>query len=142
MKYIFPKRTLTIAEFLLIPEVFWVLFIAHIKIFFFRSASYLPSSSINPTDTLTPKKFESAKEIAIVINRITLRTPWTSTCLEKVIAAHNMLKKRKIPHTLHFGVKKNPFQQLSAHAWLSVEKIIIIGGGYLDPYTEISQIII
>lgn len=142
MKFIFTSRKLIATEFLLIPEVFWELFSTHIKIFFFRSARYLPSSSINPTDTLTQKKFESAKEIAIVINGISLRTPWTSTCLEKVIATHNMLKKRKIPHTLHFGVKKNSFQQLSAHAWLSVKKIVIIGGGNLDPYKEISQIII
>ena len=142
MKYFFPKRKLTTNELSLIPEAFWKLFMARLKVSFFRSAKYLPSNSLNPRIFPNKEKAESAKIIALVINGLSARTPWASTCLVKMLAAHNMLKKRKRPHTLHFGVKKNMFDQLDAHSWLSVDKKIIIGDDNLDYYKEISQIII
>jgi hypothetical protein len=142
MSYFFPKRTLTIYEFSFVTEAFWRLFTAWLKITFLKSGKYLPKTSLNPKKSLTQEMFETGKTIAFVINGLSVRTPWTSTCLIKVIATHKMLRKRKIPHTLHFGVKKNLTNQLDAHAWLSIEKETIVGGESLHYYKEISQILI
>lgn len=142
MSYLFPKRTLTIYEFSFVTEAFWRLFTAWLKITFLKSEKYLPQTSLNPPPKLTQQMFETGKTIALVINGLSIRTPWPSTCLVKVIATHKMLRKRKIPHTLHFGVKKNLTNQLDAHAWLSIEKETIVGGGNLHYYKEISQILI
>ena len=142
MKYFLPRRKLTTSEFSLIPEAFWRLFTARVKVSFFRSVKYLPSTSHNLTIYPTQEKFEKGKTIAVVINGLSLRTPWSVTCLVKVLATHSMLKKRKIHHTLHFGVKKNTSHQLGAHAWLSVGEEIIIGDENLHYFIEISRIII
>lgn len=142
MKYFFPRRKLTTNELSLVPEGLWKLFIARLIVSLFQSSKYLPSNLHNTIIFPTQEEFKAAQTIAFVINGLSARTPWPSTCLVKVLAAHNMLKKRKIPHLLHFGVKKNTFNQLDAHSWLSVDKEIIIGGDNLDYYKEISQIII
>lgn len=130
---------LTAAEFSFIPEAFWGLFMTRLKVLFFRSAKYLPSISQNITIPLTKEKFETGKKIAVVINGLSSRTPWLSSCLVKVLATHKMLKKRKIPHTVHFGVKKTLSNSLNAHAWLSVAEEIIIGGENSNDFQEISK---
>ena len=140
MKYFFPKRKLTQKEFLLVPEVFWKLFLARLKVSFFPSVRYLPLNSRESTILLSHEKFCKAKTIATVINGLSTRTPWPSTCLVQILAAHKILEKRKIPHTLHFGVKKNTSLQFDAHSWLSVGMEVILGGGNLLYYKEIFQI--
>ena len=142
MKYFFPRRKLTADEFSIIPEAFWRLFTARVKVSFFRSVKYLPSPSQKLTIYPTQEKVKKGKTVALIINGLSLRTPWSSTCLVKVLAAHSMLKKRKIAHTLHFGVKKNTAHQLDAHAWLSVGEEKIIGDENLHFFIEISKIII
>ena len=140
MKYFFPKRKLTQEEFLLVPEAVCKLFIARVKVSFFRSAKYLPLTSRESRILLSQEKLCKGKTIALVINGLSTRTPWPSTCLVQVLAAHKMLKKRKIPHTLHFGVKKNSSHKFEAHSWLSVGMEVILGDGNLSSYKEISKI--
>lgn len=140
LKDFLPKRKLTHQEFLLVPEVFWKLFLARLKVSFLPSVRYLPLNSGESTILLSQEKFCKAKTIATVINGLSIRTPWSSTCLVQVLAAHKMLEKRKIPHTLHFGIKKNTLLQFDAHSWLSVGMEVILGGGNLFYYKEISQI--
>ena len=142
MKYFFPKRKLTQEEYSLVPEALWLLFIARLKVSFFPSAKYLPFNTKDSKSLVTKEKFCKSKTIALVISKLSTRTPWPSTCLVQVLAAHKMLEKRKIPHTLHFGVKKNTSLQFDAHSWLSVEMEVILGGGNLSCYKEISQIIV
>lgn len=45
---------------------------------------------------------------------------WKNKCLVQSIAGRWMLHRRGIPSSLHFGVKKDKQQKLSAHAWLTV----------------------
>lgn len=142
MKYFFPKRKLTQEEYSLVPEALWLLFIARLKVSFFPSAKYLPFNTKDSKSLVTKEKFCKSKTIALVISKLSTRTPWQSTCLVQVLAAHKMLEKRKIPHTLHFGVKKNTSLQFDAHSWLSVDMEVILGEGNLSCYKEISQIIV
>jgi len=71
---------------------------------------------------------EVSKLIASIVNGLALRTPWRSTCLVKALAAHKMLSRRHVPHSIHFGVNIDPALGMKAHAWLSVGNGIIIGG--------------
>jgi hypothetical protein len=142
MSNFFPKRVLTASELSIAFEAFFQLLLQRIKVSFLPSRKYLPSISKNSAIFLSLEKTEIAKKVAIVINGLSIRTPWSSTCLVKVLAAHKMLNKRRIPHALHFGVNINLSKGFNAHAWLSVADEVIIGGENLNSFKEISRITI
>lgn len=73
-----------------------------------------------------------------MVSGLASRTPWRSTCLVKALAAHKMLEKRGIKSKVHLGVKKSGNNGLEAHAWLSVDGSVIIGGENLNEFKEIS----
>jgi len=140
MNNFFPGRILTANERSIVPEAFFQLFLERIKVSFFPSRKYLPASRTDKTIFLAPEKIESVKTVASVINGLSTRTPWSSTCLVKVLAAHKMLARRRIPHILHFGIQINQSKEINAHAWLSVANDAIVGGDSLHLYKEISRI--
>lgn len=85
--------------------------------------------------TLRPQDFTIAK----VVNGLSLRTPWKSTCLVKALAAHKMFSKRHIPHSVHFGMKKNESGKFEAHAWVSTGGRVVIGGENSGEYREVGR---
>lgn len=91
---------------------------------------------------LSEEKKIQSNSIAKIINGLSGRVPWPATCLVKVLAANKMLAKRGIPHTIHFGVKKSSDGKMEAHAWLSANNRVVIGGENLLDYKEINRIII
>ena len=98
----------------------------------------MPKSSDGSSKLLTEDKREKVRLVAAVINGLANRTPWASTCLVKALAAAHMLNKREIPQKLHIGVARTPAGNFNAHAWLSVDGEIIVGGGNLEDFHEIS----
>jgi len=142
MSNFLPRRKITTNELALIPEVLLNLLMARLKVSFLPSKKYLPFNRKNSPVFYLPKKFEAAEIIAGVVSGLSQRLPWKSTCLVKVLALHKMLSKRKISHTLHFGIEKNTSSGLSAHAWLSVAKKVIVGDEDLQNFKEISQILV
>jgi hypothetical protein len=139
MRHFFPKQKLSTNLLLLIPEAFLQLTIARIKVSFFHSSYYLPVFSVVNKELKTKVKISKAQIIATTINGLSTRTPFKSTCLVKVLAAHKMLIKRSIPHCLHLGILVKPNHTLNAHAWLSVSASVIIGAQNLPAFKEIYQ---
>lgn len=140
MKTFFPNRIITANELLIVPEAFFQLFLQRIKVSFFPSRKYLPTTKEHTNIIDASEKMERVKTIASVINGLSIRTPWSSTCLVKVLAAHKMLAKHNIPHTLYLGVNNDLSKGLNTHAWLSVANKVIIGGGNLHSFKIIAQI--
>ncbi len=143
VKYPFlPHRPLTAKEIRLIPESFFFLLRARLAVSFQSSAAYLPRpSSEAGVPVITAPMMEAAKTIAGVIEGLSRRTPWNSTCLVRTLAAYNMLVRRNIPCMIHLGVYKNTLPgQLGAHAWLSVGEQVLVGGGRLERYSEIARL--
>lgn len=139
--HFFPNHNLSAAEMVLIPEAFYQLLAARLRISLLKSEHYLPPPKSGlPSSTLVAPNHH-VQIIANVVNGLSLRTPWKSTCLVKVIAAHKMLVRRGVPHVLHFGVQKKSTLEIKAHAWLSVSNKMIIGGENAEGFTEISQIV-
>lgn len=114
--------------------------VSRVKVGLLKSEQYLPPSQANIPPPNIGVTNENIQTIADVVNGLSRRTPWRSTCLVKVIAAHKMLLKRGVPHVLHFGVQKNSPGEIKAHAWLSTGTKIIVGGEDRDGYNEISRI--
>lgn len=64
--------------------------------------------------------------------------PW-AVCLPKALAAHWMLRRRRISSAVCFGVKHDPATGFGAHAWLRVGDEIVMGGRSLDGYAPIAE---
>lgn len=77
--------------------------------------------------------------ITNIINGLSTRTPWKSTCLVKALAASKMLSKRHIPHSIHFGMKKNDSGNYEAHAWVSASGRVLIGGENVEEFKEVGR---
>jgi hypothetical protein len=141
MNRFLPKRKISLSEISLIPEAFFNLTIAWMQVRSMPSKNYLPHLGSSNSKPNSIRKYEKSREIAAVINGLSSRTIWTSTCLIKVLAAHKMLERRGISHLLHFGVKRSSDNKMEAHAWLSVSEEVLIGGENLEEFMEIKKAI-
>jgi hypothetical protein len=140
LKSFFPGRRFTVKEFSIIPEALIWLMISRIRVSLLHSGRYL-STSVRAH----PVRFSQVTEhdylvVAKVINGLASRTPWSSTCLVKALAAHRMLAMRGIKSKIHLGVKKSDSKELEAHAWLSVDGTVIIGGENMHEYREVTSL--
>lgn len=152
MIHFFSKHKLTSQELSLIPEALFCLFLARLKVTFLPSRKWIPglenqgkkvmqSNSCAAVQSARPQDCRTAGPqdliIARVINGLSSRTPWKSTCLVKALAAHRMLLKRAIPHSIHFGVNTVGQAGMQAHAWLSAGNEIIIGKEVAGEFKEV-----
>lgn len=80
-----------------------------------------------------------AKRLAYAIQKIALYLPWQSVCLDKAIALQRMLKKRKISHTVYFGMRRKEQGEWQAHAWVRVASHDVIGNYQLDSYAIVAM---
>ena len=56
------------------------------------------------------------------------RVPWRAMCIQCALALHLLLRRRGIASELHYGIRKAAERPLSAHVWLSVDGVTLIGG--------------
>lgn len=138
MRNLFPKRKLTTAEIILIPEAYLYLFKFWLKVNYKTSGKWMPNATTEVSEKIGAKKMRKAKLVAKVIDGLETRSPWTNTCLIKALATRKMLQNRLLNYKMHIGVAPTSNNQLKAHAWLSVGNEIIMGGGNLDNFHEIS----
>lgn len=89
-------------------------------------------------NTDTPPDESLIADIGWAVRAASRRTPWQSTCLVQAITGKWMLRRRRLPGTIHFGVAKDGSEGLKAHAWLRSGKQILTGGAVREEYREIS----
>jgi hypothetical protein len=80
---------------------------------------------------VTTEQLACAQRVGWAVRAVAGRTPWTSTCLMQAVAGAALLRRRRIPAQVHFGVAKDPAQPdgLSAHAWLTCGGRVLTGDG-------------
>lgn len=67
------------------------------------------------------------REIKWAIEAVAARVPWRAVCIQKGVAAQFMLRRRKLPAALHYGIStKAP--GLEAHVWVTSGSHAVIGG--------------
>lgn len=66
--------------------------------------------------------------IAFVIPRLAPRLPWRSDCLVQALAGQMMLSRRRITSEIVIGTAKQQDGSFEAHAWLTCEGSVILGG--------------
>jgi hypothetical protein len=60
-------------------------------------------------------------------------------CFPRALAGYMMLRRRRVPSTLVYGVARSPAGELLAHTWLMVGEDIILGGEAAENFTQIER---
>ena len=87
-----------------------------------------------------PDRTAAARRVGWAIRAVSARAPWRTKCLEQALAGKAMLRRRRIPSTVYFGVapaagNDGPFD---AHAWLRTGTLHVTGGAQVGRYTVLS----
>lgn len=90
---------------------------------------------VPPTDPRTlnagipadPYQIWIAKEISWAVTRAARYMPFWAVCLPQAIAAHSMLKRRRIASVMRFGAARGHEKPLDAHAWLDAAGVEVTG---------------
>jgi hypothetical protein len=82
----------------------------------------------------------AASEVAWAVETAARHLPWNAVCLPRAMAAKWMLARRKVPSTLHLGVRPLDGRTVNAaalHAWLSVGREVLIGGEVAERFSAL-----
>lgn len=143
MKRFLPARKLSQAEKRLIPGAFLLLLWAKCVVALLPAGRYLPAplSEVPPPAGISESQKNYAAMVCGVIEGLSRRLPWRSTCLVQALAGNRMLTRRGIPAVIHLGISKHPENgKLGAHAWLSAGETVLLGGRNLHQYREVARL--
>ena len=102
---------------------------------FRRVARWLGHSTNQNDEHAVPMHANLVKEIGFAIKLCDRYTPWPTECYTKSLTAKIMLKRRQIPSTLYFGLRKDDQDGLKGHAWLHCSGITVTGLCDFSQYT-------
>lgn len=65
--------------------------------------------------------------------------PWRADCLLQAMATTDWLRRHALAPTFHLGLQRSSSGELQAHAWLTLDGRILVGGSdsSIAPYVEI-----
>jgi hypothetical protein len=92
----------------------------------------------SPAEEHDAARRTTLRRVAWAIDAISRRAPWRCLCLEQALAAKMMLRIRRLPNTLYFGVARSSGEKLEAHAWLRSGLFYVTGGEGRDRYAVVS----
>jgi len=141
-------RSLSISEYLQLPEVLCCLAFARCQVLWRPARSWMPKGRVpgaELAETDTDPAFSShqltrARSVARLVRGMAVRVPWKTHCLDEALALHYMLRRRAVRHRFHFGVHKSGNTELKAHAWVSVGPSVVIGSAGRQEYREVAVI--
>ena len=70
--------------------------------------------------------------VAWAIPRVAARMPWRANCLVQALAARRWLARKGVASDLCIGTRKDRPSGFEAHAWLSVNGLVLIGSDIND----------
>lgn len=130
----FPDKMLFIETFLLLLFVKVILLLVPL-----RKLTRHFGTNNKTSPSLTIKEMQEALRIRLSMSGVSANVLWKSVCLDQALATTLLLARRKIPHCLFFGVKKNDTaDKIIAHAWVTCGDTILIGGGRSRHYIAVA----
>jgi hypothetical protein len=81
---------------------------------------------------------EKAQELGRMVLAQAARFPWNSTCLVQSSALMSMLRRRKIPAEIRFGVAKGS-GGIRAHAWVECGGQVVLDTAAHEAYIPFDQ---
>ena len=130
----------SLSDYTLFAEAWGFLAFARLTLLFapFKTiAKYLGKPMYEAAVNKPGEDSEVQARIKRAITRASLRSPWRTKCFEQAIAGKIMLKMRGIKSTVYFGVNKAQ-NEMTAHAWLISNSIIVTGAQGVDKFTVVS----
>jgi hypothetical protein len=94
---------------------------------FRKVALWLGSLKDQPDVQTAPDQQHLVKKISFAVKLCDRYTPWPTECYTRSLTAKIMLKRRKLPSTLYFGLRKDETNSLKGHAWLQCSGITVTG---------------
>ncbi len=67
------------------------------------------------------------------------RVPWRTVCFQKGLAAHWMLRRRRIESTLCYGVRQSVDKGVEAHVWVVSGERDVIGCEIADQFAKVAR---
>jgi hypothetical protein len=80
-----------------------------------------------------------ARRVQWAVGAIARHSAVEFVCFPQTLAGYLMLRWRKVPSTMVYGVARSPEGELIAHAWLTVGDKILLGGEAAGEFTPIEQ---
>lgn len=134
-------NNLSIKDFLLFAEAWVLIALARFMLVFVSFQKILPLLGQQVTSHQKADAHKNEfKYMRIAIARACKFSFWRTKCFEQALCAKFMLRLRKKPSTIYFGVKRNEENnEFMAHAWLICNNEVITGGTQTEQFQVLSS---
>ena len=106
-----------------------------IRLLPFRKVATLASRRRFVNDVISADAHgQEASRIRWAVSAVASRVPWRTVCFQKGLAAQLLLRRRRLPALLHYGIS-NRNEGLSAHVWVTSSDLPVIGSEVAHEYT-------
>jgi len=133
---------LPVGRKLLLLEATLALAIGRLMLFFLpfrRIATWMGVTMGESPPAVLPMQQAAALEIGWAVRTMANRLPWRNVCFPQALAALWMLKWRRIPATVYFGVMRDENRTLSAHAWVRSGQQLLTGANGHEQFTVVAK---
>lgn len=125
-------------SFLQSAETRLALFVAWVLVFVLPFRIAVRMLAGRQPERVRPNELATGLDIGRRIRRVAPGLPFKTTCLVRAMAGWMMLRRRRVPAIVRFGVRVEA-GQLAAHAWLMVRDRAVLGGDEAEGYTPIGD---
>ena len=81
---------------------------------------------------------QAIRSVRWAVSASARRVPWRAKCIEQGFAAQWMLRRRRVPAVLHYGIARRD-GDLAAHVWVRSGANDVIGCENLADFAEVAQ---
>jgi Transglutaminase-like superfamily len=104
-----------------------------------RTITHGPTTAPIPETTPTEPTLNQALRIRWAVEAATRNSAAKFVCFPQTLAGYTMLRLRRVPSTMVYGVARSPEGDLIAHTWLTVGDRIVLGGEGSAAFTPIER---
>jgi hypothetical protein len=92
-----------------------------------------------PLKRLARQPSSTALRVRWAIEAATRNSPAEFVCFPQTLAGYTMLRLRRVPTTMVYGVARSPSGSLIAHTWLTLGDRIVLGGEGSAAFTAVER---
>ncbi len=90
-------------------------------------------------EAATERDVSVARQVRWAVSAIARHSVVEFVCFPQALAGYTMLRWRRVPSTVVYGVKRSPEGDLMAHTWLTVGDRVVLGGEAAGGFTAVER---